>query len=181
MTTTKKKGRQNFSTKKKELSLFIIAFVPGRKQILLQIFERFSTRRTNEEEQPSAGFERGKSTRARKEGRKECFVAPRTLRRSNAPRRTKKRSSTSTNSPVDFPTHSWGKRWKRTRTSSTRSTRTNDICSNTDTRRKQRNPSKRWKDCCRGRRWEKETRRKAPRKRKMSNVGCPSLSSQKEL
>ena len=128
---------------------------------------------------PRGSRERKERTRA--EGRKECFVAPRTLRRSNAPRRTKKRSSTSTNSPIDFPTHSWGKRWKRTRTSSTRSTRTNDICSNTDTRRKQRNPSKRWKDCCRGRRWEKETRRKAPRKRKMSNVGCPSLSSQKEL
>ena len=60
------KKRQNFSTKKKSSLSFIIA-CPGRKQILLQIFERFSTRRTNEEE-PSAGFERGKSTRARKQG-----------------------------------------------------------------------------------------------------------------
>ena len=64
----KKKEGKIFRQKKKSSLSFIIAFVPGRKQILLQIFERFSTRRTNEEEQPSAGFERGKSTRARKQG-----------------------------------------------------------------------------------------------------------------
>ena len=70
MTTTKKKRKAKFFDKKKKSSLsFIIALCPGRKQILLQIFERFSTRRTNEEEQPSAGFERGKSTHARAEGR----------------------------------------------------------------------------------------------------------------
>ena len=64
----KKKEGKIFRQKKKSSLSFIIALCPGRKQILLQIFERFSTRRTNEED-PSAGFERGKSTRARAEGR----------------------------------------------------------------------------------------------------------------
>ena len=62
------KKRQNFSTKKKSALSCIIIACPGRKQILLQIFERFSTRRTNEEE-PSAGFEREERAHAR--GRKE--------------------------------------------------------------------------------------------------------------
>ena len=66
----KKKEGKIFRQKKKSSLSFIIALCPGRKQILLQIFERFSTRRTNEED-PSAGFEREERARARAEGRKE--------------------------------------------------------------------------------------------------------------
>ena len=152
---------------------------PVVNKFYIQIFERFSTRRTNEEEQPPRGSREKARARGRKEGRNVSSRRGRSgaqTRRGvpkSAPRPRPTRRSIST--------HSWGKRWKRTRTSSTRSTRTNDICSNTDTRRKQRKPSKRWKDCCRGRRWEKETRRKAPRKRKMSNVGCPSLLTKRAL
>ena len=57
--------------KKSALSCIIIIACPVvNKFYSIQIFERFSTRRTNEED-PSAGFEREERARARAEGRKE--------------------------------------------------------------------------------------------------------------
>ena len=68
MTTTKKKGKIFRQKKKRALSLVLLLRVPVVNKFYYKIFERFSTRRTNEED-PSAGFEREERAHAR--GRKE--------------------------------------------------------------------------------------------------------------